>query len=135
MITNRIRVSKESTDKMKQLKLRLKVGPLYSIARMALTLSLEEKRPPQLEFYKEDGMEFNRPTLFGEYDSIYTSMLIERGLYKKPKENESPTQVEKLSEKETTSYLVAHINRGMIKLHSRVRNQEDLFDLIKEQNV
>ena len=135
MITNRIRVSKESTDKMKQLKMRLKTGSIYPIARISLVLSLHDKRPPQEDFYKEDGMEFNRLTLLGEYDPIYICMLKERGLYKKTREGVRFKKTLTLSPKEATSYMVAHINRGVIKLHARVKNQEDLLFLVKEQSL
>ena len=135
MITNRIKVSIESTDKMKQLKSKLKVGPLYSIARMALSYSLNDERAPQAEFYKEDGMEFNRLTLLGDYDPIYMGLLKERGLYKKPVNGEKSELVSKLSTKEATSLMVAHINRGIIKLHARIKNQDDLLDIIQEQQL
>ena len=135
MITNRIRISKESTDKMKQLKMRLKTGSIYPVARMSLALSLQDKRPPQEDFYKEDGMEFNRLTLLGQYDPVYICMLKERGFYKKPRKGIRSQKVETLSSKEATSYMVAHINRGVIKLHARVKNQEDLLLLVQEQNI
>lgn len=129
MILSRLKVSKETTDKMKQVKQKLKIGPMYSVARMGLTLSLSDSTPPQREYYLEDGMEFNRLTLFGEYDSVYMSMLKTYGLYKDGKE------IDDLSAKETTSYLVAHINRGVIKLFNRVKNQDDLFELVQEQQM
>ena len=135
MLTNKIKISQEATDKMKQLKSKLRIGPLYSIARMALALSLENQRPPQDDFYKEDGMEFNRLTLLGEYYTIYMCMLNEYGLYKKPTKKTYNKKVSQLSSKEITSYMVAHINRGVIKLHNKVKNQEDLYDLIKEQRI
>ena len=76
-------------------------------------------------------MEFNRLTLLGEYDPIYMCMLKERGLYKKDK-----SQKENLmTPKEVTSYMVAHINRGVIALSARVKNQEAILYLIKEQNL
>ena len=131
MIAHRIKVSKEATDKMKHLKGRLKVDSFYPIARMGLALSLEKKRPPQKDFYREDGMDFNRLTLLGEYDPIYMCMLKERGLYKKT----SNKPVKHLSEKDMTSYMVAHINRGVIQLYTRVKNQEDLLNLIKEPSL
>ena len=134
MIMNRIRVSKESTDKMKQLKARLRTGSLYPVARMALMVSLQDSKPPQEDFYKEDGMEFNRFTLLGEYDSIYMCMLKEKGLYKRNQRKNSFQKVGSLTSKEATSYMVAHINRGIIKLHARIKNQESLLLLVKEQN-
>ena len=85
MITNRIKVSQEATNKMKLLKTRLKLEVFYPIVRMGLALSLNDKKPPQDEFYKENGMEFTRITLLGEYDPIYMCMLKEYGIYKKLK--------------------------------------------------
>ena len=111
--------------------MRLKTESLYPIARIALALSLEDDRPPQKDFYREDGMEFNRLTLLGEYDPIYMCMLKERGLYKKNKSQKESL----MTSKEITSYMVAHINRGVIALSARVKNQEDILYLIKEQNL
>lgn len=135
MITNRIRISAEATDKMKQLKTKLRVGPLYSIARMAFTYSLTDERPPQEEFYKEDGMEFNRLTLLGDHDPIYISLLKERGLYTRPKKGTKRQKTDKLSPKEATSLMIAHINRGVLQLHAKVKNQDDLFEIIQEQQL
>lgn len=135
MIANRIKVSKESTDKMKQLKIKLKTEHLYPIARMALALSLEEERPPTKDFYREDGMEFSRLTLFGEYDPIYMCLLKERGFYKKPRKNNDFQKCTYLGIKEMTTYMVSHINRGVVQLYARVKSQEDLLNLIKEQSL
>lgn len=134
MISNRIKISKEATDKMKQLKSRLKTGPMYPIARMALMLSLNEEHPPQKEYYKEDGMEFNRVTLLGDDDPLYTTALIEFGLYSRPTDDKKSELVDDLKTKDATSYLVSHINRGVLNLHTRIKNQEDLYDLIRESN-
>ena len=135
MIVNRIKVSQESTDKMKQLKNRLKINSLYSVARMSLAISLEDKTLPQEDFYKEDGMEFNRITLLGEYDPVYICMLKERGLFKREKSGGRMKRVNVFTPREATSYMVAHINRGVIKLHARVKSQEDLLHLIQEQSL
>lgn len=135
MISNRIKVSKEATDKMKQLKTKLKAGPMYSIARLGLMFSLSEEKPPQKEFYKEDGMDFNRITLFGDDDPVYIASIREFGLYTKPTEDSPSSLVEDLKAKDATSYLVAHINRGVSKLHNRIKNQDDLYELIKQQNI
>jgi DNA sulfur modification protein DndE len=131
MITNRIRVSTEATDKMKQLRSRLRISPMYAFARLGLSLSLSEEKPPQEEFYIEDGMEFNRLTLFGDYDAIFTSMLKEYGLYKKTAKGAKLQKLDELSSKEATSYLVAHINRGVNILFNRVKSQNDLYELIE----
>lgn len=135
MISNRIRISKEATDKMKQLKVKLKIGPLYSVARMGLAMSLDDARPPQEEFYKEDGMEFNRSTLFGDYEAAYIALLKERGLFKKASKGKPAVEVAVLAPKEATAYMVAHINRGVMKLHARIKNQEDLYELITERSL
>ncbi|ATH07083.1 hypothetical protein BIY24_03765 [Halobacteriovorax marinus] len=134
-ISNRIKVSKEATDKMKQLKTKLKTGPLYSIARMGLMYSLSDTTPPQKEFYKEDGMDFNKTTFFGDDYYTYMTLLEEYGLYTKPSADKKSTKTDKLSPKQTTSYLIAHTNRGIVKLSNRIKNQEDLLELIKEQNI
>ncbi len=135
MISNRIKISQEATDQIKQMKHKVKAGPNYTIARMGLSLSLNDTRPPQLEFYKEDGVEFSRNILLGDLDPIFIGMLLERGLYKKPKNGEKSEKVDTLSPKQMTSYMVAHINRGIMKIFNTVKNQEDLYNLIKEQRA
>lgn len=131
MITNRIRVSEEATDKMKQLRVRLRIAPMYAFARMGLVLSLNDPKPPQEEYYKEDGMEFNRLTLLGDYDAIFTSMLQEYGFYKKVPKGAKAQRQEFMNPKDATTYLVAHINRGIGILFNRAKNQEDLFEMIQ----
>ena len=132
MISNRIKVSSEATAKMTQLKVKLRVQPLYAIARLGFCLSLTDKRPPQEEFYREDGMEFNRITLLGDYDPIYISLLHEYGLYKKSTKGKKTSIVSNLGSKELTSLLIAHINRGVNMLYGKVKNQDDVFDLVQE---
>ncbi|MCR9203546.1 MAG: DndE family protein, partial [Halobacteriovoraceae bacterium] len=135
MISNRVRISQEASDQIKQIKQKVKAGPKYTVARMGFVLSLNDPRPPQGEFYLEDGDEFNRGVLLGDYDPIFLGMLLERGLYKKPKAGEKSQKVDELTHKQMTSYLVAHINRGVMRLFNKVKNQEDLFNLIKEQRA
>lgn len=134
-ISNRIKVSKEATDKMKQLKTKLKTGPLYSIARMGLMYSLSDDMPPQKEYYLEDGMDFNKTTFFGDDYYTYMTLLEEYGLYTKPTDSNKSEITDELGPKQLTSYLVAHTNRGIVKLSNRIKGQEDLLDLVKEQNL
>ncbi|MFG1593550.1 DndE family protein [Halobacteriovorax sp. CON-3] len=134
-ISNRIKVSKEATDKMKQLKAKLKSGPLYSIARMGLMYSLADEMPPQKEYYQEDGMDFNKTTFFGDDYYTYMTLLEEYGLYTKPTDSRKSEITDELGPKQLTSYLAAHTNRGIVKLSNRIKGQEDLLDLVKEQNL
>ena len=59
---------------------RLKVTPNF-ICRMALCTSLEETGAPNPAQYDQEGQEFNRYTLTGEYDPLF-SALVKRELAK-----------------------------------------------------
>ncbi len=115
---NRLRISKDATHRLQMLKGKTGLTPNI-LCRIALIYSLNEPRIPDPSRYDNEGQEFNRSTLFGEWDPLYIAMmkmrLLEDGL--------DP-------EKEFLSQLTAHINRGVFSIYSIVKSLTDLRDLI-----
>ena len=115
---NRLRISKSATHRLQMLKGRTGLTPNI-LCRIALIYSLNQPRIPDPSRYDNDGQEFNRSTLFGEWDPLYIAMvkmrLIEDGL---DPENDFTTQ------------LAAHINRGVHSIFPIVKSLTDLRELI-----
>ena len=89
------------------------------LSRIAFCVSLGESGMPDPRLYDEEGQEFNRYTLTGEWDVLYISLLKERMLA----DGLDPSQ-------DLVPYFRAHLNRGVMSLHTRVRGLADLVDLI-----
>jgi len=94
------------------------ITPNY-LCRMGLCYSLNEPRPPTPQEYDDDGQTFNRYTLLGEHDALYMALLKERMI----QENKDP-------EEGLYSEFVAHLNRGVIRLHGNINDLSDFQDLI-----
>jgi DNA sulfur modification protein DndE len=89
------------------------------LSRIAFCISLGEPEIPNPTTYDEDGQEFNRYTLTGEWDIFYMSLLRERLIT----DNLDPNL-------DLLPQFRAHLNRGAILLHRRVRSLSDLYDLL-----
>src|SRR5437868_1986794 len=74
MLPNRLRVSKQATDSLKQLKSRTGLTPNL-LCRMAMTLSLEEGVAGGQRKTDLDGSEFNLPTLLGDHALAYECLI------------------------------------------------------------
>ena len=118
MSFSRIKVSENATNQLGTLKRRLKITPNF-ICRMALCTSLEETGSPNPEQYDQEGQEFNRYTLTGEYDPLFSALVREK-LAKDGLE---------IDEYFDDQYR-AHLNRGIGTLFGRVKGMGDLVDLI-----
>ena len=112
-------MSRSSTSKLSVLRRRTGLTPNL-LCRIGLCYSLESPGLPPLDF-DEEGKELNRYTLTGEWDSLFTSILIER-LYQDNIDYELEGEL----------YLKAHLNRGISMIHSRVKKLPDLLKLYGE---
>lgn len=92
------------------------------ICRFALCLSISDSSDPDTRLDDEKGLEFSRFTLLGEYDDFYVSILKER-LIKDGLD----------LEKDLIPQLKAHINRGVMLFHTRVKDLTDIADLIVKE--
>ena len=113
MLPNRIHLSKTASEQLKFLKARTGITPNV-LARIALVRSIKEKFDYTLKEVSSDGLEFQMPTLLGEYSLLYEKLLIELHAIQEPHE--------------LARALAAHIENGL----SYIRNVRDLKDLLRQ---
>ena len=118
MNLNKIKISNDATLKLRRLKSRTGLTPNI-LCRLGFCLSLNEPGIPDSSKYQEDGMEFNRYTLTGQYDTLFLSLLKERCI-----------QGGIVMEKDITEQFIAHINRGVIFIYNRIKNLGDLKKIL-----
>ena len=115
----RIRLSLESTNKLRMFKMRTGLTPNIS-CRLALSLSINDTNKLSFELYSDDtGQEINRYTFLGDQELILLS-LFTQWCY----ENN-------VAKKNYYEYLLAHINRGVEMLVNRVKGLDCLHELLK----
>ena len=123
MSFNRIRISKSASVRLSMLKGRTGLTPNI-LCRIGFCLSLGDPTIPKPENYDENGQEFNRYTLTGEWDKFFIALLKERllkdGLDLK---------------KDLLPQFRAHINRGAISLFDKVKKIEDFQELLPSNMV
>lgn len=118
MSFNRLRISEDTTNRLKILKGRTGLTPNY-LSRIAFCYSLNDDRTPNPAKYQEDGQEFNRYTLLGEYDPLFMAILKERLL----EDGLDP-------ENDLMPQFKAHLNRGVLAIYNRVKSLGDLESLL-----
>ena len=120
MSFNRIRISEDATKKLTTLKKRTGLTPNI-LCRIGFCHSLNISRIPEPENYDDQGQEFNRYTLTGEWDQLYIALLKER------------LESDRLDiDANLLPQFRAHINRGVISLYLRVKSLLDLHDLLPQ---
>lgn len=118
---NRIYVSDEVDLRLKNLKARTGLTPNL-LCRLGFCLSLSEPGIPDPNLYSEGhAREFNRYTLTGQWDLFFFSLLRERVL-------EDGLDVDT----ELEEQFKAHLSRGVLLLYRRLKNLEDLSELVAE---
>lgn len=123
MSFQRIRISRGATVRLQQLKGRTGLTPNI-LSRVALCYSLNEPRIPNPMDYDEDGQEFNRYTLTGEWDNIFMALLRERCI-------EDGLDIEK----DLVPQFRAHLNRGVISIYSRIKDLSDFQSLLPIKSI
>jgi DNA sulfur modification protein DndE len=114
---NRIRISNDATNVLKQLKIRTGLTPNL-LCRIALCYSLNSEKINILVSPDEEGQEFNRYTLTGEYDTYIISLVKERCIL----DGIDP-------EKEFTKQFKLHLNNGIHAISGRLKDISDLKNL------
>ncbi len=109
-------MSENATNKLSLLKGRTALTPNI-LCRIAFCLSLKEPGTPN-EKHDSQGMEFNRFTLTGEWDSFYMALLKTRLINDGLNPNE-----------ELLTQFKEHIERGVIIFYNRVKQFSDLATL------
>lgn len=119
MSFNKIHVSSKATTLFSHLKGRTGGLTPNILSRMALCLSIADSSKPNAKLDDERGQEFSRYTLLGEYDAFFIALLRERLI----QDGLDP-------EKDLLPQFKAHLNRGVAMLFSRVKDLDDIYDLI-----
>ena len=118
---SRLRMSYRSQNLLASIKGKTGITPNIS-GRFAICLSLRDPSPPNPEEYDEKGSEIHPSVLFGEYEEIFMALMIMRlrgeGL-------DTQTYLNRM--------LRAHFNRGAIMLHSRVREMDDFYHMVRAE--
>jgi DNA sulfur modification protein DndE len=70
----RLKTSKFTGEKLKQLQSSTNLTPNI-LVRIAIGLSLRQKGTPEVTLSDNNGLEFNRNTLTGEYDYIFKALI------------------------------------------------------------
>jgi len=124
MQTNRIRVSEDVDQKLKQLKARTGLTPNL-LCRIGFCLSLKEPDIPDPDSYDErSNREFNRYTLLGDWDNLFVALLTQRC----QKDNlRLPEELDR--------QLRAHVNRGVLLLFQRAKHLSDICRLVGENSM
>jgi DNA sulfur modification protein DndE len=113
----KVQLDGASTQLLKTLRFRTGLTHQY-LCRLAFCLSLVEPGAVDPRVYDEDGLEFNRYTLMGEWDALLVAYLKEWLL-------EQPNA----QDHDEADWFRAHINRGLSVLPRRVRTLADVGDL------
>ena len=121
MPLNRIYVGEEVDMRLRNLKARTGLTPNL-LCRLGFCLSLAERGVPDPQLYGDgQAREFNRYTLTGQWDLFFFSLLRER-LVQDGLDLEADLEVQ----------FKAHLSRGVLLLYQRLKNLEDLADMMAE---
>ena len=114
---NRLRFSQEASEALGRLKGRTGLTPNI-LARIGFMLSIEDPIEPDPQQYDtSSNREIDRKVLTGDWDDLFVALTYER-MATHP-EIEDPFQ-----------YFRAHMNRGVLLLHKRVKGLGDIARII-----
>lgn len=122
MPANKFKLAKSLSPRLPQLKSRTGLTPNV-LCRLGFCLSLSDPATPDPAQYTEDGFEFNRYTLLGDYEPLLMGLLRERLL----KENLD-------AHASADAYFRAHMNRGVEMLARRVRSLTSVLEMLPQDN-
>ncbi len=115
----RIPFTADADNRLRMLKARTGMTPNI-LARIGFCLSLEEPGVPDLPSKEAlTGREINRYTLLGEHDTVFAALLVAR-----------VSRNEKQHSKILNSRFIAHMNRGVELLATRLKSLSDLHALV-----
>ena len=118
---DRIKLSTRSQQLLGGMKKKTGLTPNI-LARFALCMSIKEKSIPNPDEFNQGGSELSPSVLFGEYEQMYHTLMINR------------LDNDKLdAEKYLNTMTRAHINRGVIALHPRINDLSNFYELVKEE--
>jgi DNA sulfur modification protein DndE len=119
---SRLKFSKEASIKLVQLKGRTGLTPNI-LSRIGFMMSLIDPLIPNPDDYPSDGeREIDRQVLTGYWDTMFVVLL---------KERVKQDGFDEMSNEEALfKQFRAHMNRGVLLLHKRIRNLGDLVHLM-----
>ena len=117
MQLNKIKLTTESSERLKQVKARTGLTPNI-LCRIGFCLSLRDKSIPKPEKYPEEDREFNRYTLLGEWDDLYVALL------------KQWCEENSANEHELEAYFRSHVNRGVEYVGKSAKSIADLAKLV-----
>ena len=118
---SRIRISNRSTNNLAMLKKKTGITPNI-LARFAICMSIKDRSIPNPDEFDDFGSELVPAVLFGEHESIYLALMLNR------------LKNDKLDpELYLNKMMRAHLNRGVIALSPRINDLSDFYELVKEE--
>jgi DNA sulfur modification protein DndE len=119
----RLRFSQEASDKLSQLKGRTGLTPNI-LARIGFSMSLNDPTIPNPDDFPPDGdKEIDRQVLLGQWDALFVALLKERC-------NKDGFASD---DEQLIAQFRAHMNRGVLLLHKRIRTLKDLSVLMPRE--
>ena len=123
MKLSRLRFCQEASDKLSQLKGRTGLTPNI-LARIGFAMSLDDPTIPNPDDYPSDSeREIDRQVLLGQWDTLFVALLKER--CNKDGYGSGDEQL--------VAQFRAHMNRGVLLLHKRIRALKDLGVLMPRE--
>jgi DNA sulfur modification protein DndE len=116
VILNKLVLSNEASERLKQLKARTGLAPNI-LARIGFCLSLSEPAVPDPDAYPEEEREFNRYTLLGEWDDLYIALLRQRLLE------------DGIPDEQMGAQFRGHLHRGILSLSRIAKSLPDVLRL------
>ena len=118
---NLITVSTRSTRILSDLRIKTGLTPNIS-ARFAICMSLKDRSVPNPDEFNRGGSKLEPDVLFGKHEQIYLALMLNR------------LKTDRLDpELYLNEHTRAHLNRGMIALHKRIKNLSSFNKLVKEE--
>ena len=118
-----MRLKNDLTFRLRNAKAKTGLTPNL-LCRLGFCLSLAESQIPAPDLYDEEGLEFHREVLFGEWDELFEALLRQRLA------NDGLDQSE-----DFIPQMRAHLNRGAETICSRMRDVEDVALLLPRELV
>jgi len=118
---SRVIVSSQSTKNLGIMRIRTGLTPNI-LLRFAFCMSIKDPSIPNPDEYNQEGSVLTSNVIFGEHESIYLALMLNRLKHDK-------LDVEEYLHKMTR----AHLNRGTIALRPRINDLSDFYELVKEE--
>ena len=121
MRPGRLRMSYRSQNLLAQIKGRTELTPNIT-GRFAICLSLNDPSIPNPEEYDEKGSEIHPSVLFGDYEEMFTALMVLR----LKRDGLDPSLY-------LDRMMRAHFNRGTIALFARIHDLSDFYGMIRQE--